>query len=141
MSTISSNKMSDTKLSEITWQSFAAYRLENSQIALIVVPALGGKITSLIGKPSGREWLWSNPYLPTKQARHGDSYTAEFDLGGWDECFPSVSKTAYPVDPWAGKEITDHGEIWSQAWQTETIRQEGSIALRMTAQREYSLSF
>ncbi len=125
--------MSDTKLSQITWQGFAAYRLENSLIALIVVPSLGAKIASLIYKTSRRQWLWSNPYLLAKQPKHGDSYTAEFDLGGWDECFPSVAKTTYPESPWKGSEIADHGEIWSQEWHTETIRQNGTVALKMVA--------
>lgn len=125
--------MTNTKLSKTTWRGFVAYRLENSQIALIVVPTLGAKIASMVYKPSGREWLWSNPYSTVKQAQHGDCYTAEFDLGGWDECFPSVAKTTYPESPWEGAAIGDHGEIWSQAWQTEIIRENGISALKMAA--------
>jgi galactose mutarotase-like enzyme len=87
----------------------------------------------MVYKPSGREWLWSNPYSTVKQAKHGDCYTDKFDLGGWDECFPSVAKTAYPESPWEGAAIGDHGEIWSQAWQTEIISENGTNALKMVA--------
>lgn|GEM_PF-198138 len=125
--------MTDCKLSKTTWRGFIAYRLENSQIALIVVPTLGAKIASMVYKPSGREWLWSNPYSTVKPAQHGDCYTDKFDLGGWDECFPSVAKTTYPESPWEGVEIGDHGEIWSQPWQTEIISDKGTLALNMVA--------
>lgn len=125
--------MTDCKLSKTTWRGFIAYRLENSQIALIVVPTLGAKIASMVYKPSGREWLWSNPYSTVKPAQHGDCYTDKFDLGGWDECFPSVAKTTYPESPWEGVEIGDHGEIWSQPWQTEIISYKGTLALNMVA--------
>jgi galactose mutarotase-like enzyme len=125
--------MTKTRLSKTTWRGFVAYRLESSQIALIVVPTLGAKIASMVYKPSGREWLWSNPYSTVKQAQHGDCYTDKFDLGGWDECFPSVAKTTYPESPWEGAAIGDHGEIWSQAWQTELISENGITALKMVA--------
>ncbi len=125
--------MTSTKLSKTKWRGFIAYRLENSQITLIVVPALGAKIASLVYKPSGREWLWCNPHSTVKQAKHGDCYTAEFDFGCWDECFPSVAKTTYPESPWEGAAIGDHGEIWSQPWQTEIITENGISALKMVA--------
>lgn len=123
----------NAKLVEVSWQGFAAYQLENSQLALVVVPALGGKIASLIWKGSGREWLWSNPYIEAREPKYGDSYTREFDLGGFDECFPSVAKTSYPEHPWLGKEISDHGELWSQEWQSETIILDGTIEVKMVA--------
>lgn len=127
------SEMTNVELNEISWHGFAAYQLENSQMALVLVPSLGGKIASLIWKATGREWLWSNPYITAKEPKYGDSYTTQFDLGGWDECFPSISKTKYPESPWAGKEIADHGELWSQEWHTDAIMLDGTIVVKMRA--------
>jgi galactose mutarotase-like enzyme len=74
-------------------------RLENAALSLEVVPELGGKITSLRDRVTGREWLWTNPYLERRPAEPGESYVERHDTGGIDECFPGV-----------------HGELWSRPW-------------------------
>lgn len=59
----------------------------------------GGRWTSL--SLGGREWLWAGPGL-IKTSREGlNSYV---DVGGLDECFPTV------------RGVPDHGGLWNQPW-------------------------
>ncbi len=87
--------------------------LSNGEVAIAVLPALGGKIASLTGR-NGREYL-SRSDKPYRTRQPGTPFSdSEFD--GIDECFPTVGACAYPAAPWAGLKIPDHGELWSQAW-------------------------
>ncbi len=88
--------------------------LENSYLALTVVPELGCKISSIYDKEHSYEWLWQDAYRPLKIANHGDSYEA-YDISGFDECFPNIGISPYPGDP--AKTLLDHGEIWSIPWE------------------------
>ncbi len=117
-------------LEELSWCGFPAYMLDNGLVRAIVVPRLGGKIASLINLRNGREWLWKNPHIEPRQPDFGDSYAADFDIGGWDECFPSVAATYYPSGPWEGIPIPDHGEIWSLPWKAKASATPDSIEIR-----------
>jgi galactose mutarotase-like enzyme len=66
------------------------------------VPELGAKITRLVARATGRDWLWTNPHRSRRPFREGDSYVRDHDTGGIDECFPAV-----------------HGVAWAQAWRVE----------------------
>ncbi len=126
--------MADVRLSEDSVQGFRALTVGNGLIAFTIVPELGGKLTSLRDLRTGREWLWTNPRLPYRRVEHGASYVREADTGGWDECFPTVAPCAYPLPPWQGIALPDHGELWSQAWQTEVERTGGGgVAVRERA--------
>ncbi|NQU49901.1 MAG: hypothetical protein HQ519_14710 [Planctomycetes bacterium] len=92
-------------------------------MSLRFAPRIGGKIVELISKKESRSWLWENPELPQRQPRPGDSYTKDFDSGGWDEVFPSVAGCD-PIPPSWTKPITDHGELWCRAWQVNLHRQD-----------------
>ena len=62
--------------------------LESPFIRLVVRPDLGGRMTSLVDRRSGQEWLWENPYLAPRPVVYGESYTEQLDGGGWDEILP-----------------------------------------------------
>ena len=81
--------------------------LESSSIRLLISPDLGGRITSLVDRRSGREWLWRNPHLAPRPAVGAESYTEHLDAGGWDEILPSVS----PCRLIDGRHIPDHGDV------------------------------
>lgn len=87
--------------------------LENSYLAITVIPALGCKISSIYDKEHDFEWLWQDPFRPLRPAQHGDSYEA-YDISGFDECFPNIGVSPYPGNP--TKKLFDHGEIWSLLW-------------------------
>ncbi len=90
--------------------------LSDDRLEARVIPALGGKISSLVDRQTGREWLWQNPYLERVRPFPGASFVREHDTGGFDECFPAVSEGAYPVAPWQDLRIPDHGELWAVPW-------------------------
>ncbi len=63
-------------------------------------PEHGARWDSLRG-PSGREWLWSRP----DRLRYGVVPGQPFvDVGGLEECFPTIGG-----EP-------DHGEVWARSW-------------------------
>ena len=94
-----------------TFMGLPALRWSNGQLALVILPDLGGKIVSLTDA-AGHEWLWRNPHLPWRRPGPETSFVREGDLGGWDECFPTVAEGVYPIEPWRGTPLRDHGEIW-----------------------------
>ena len=110
-------------------RGFRAFTLANECLSFTIVPGLGGKLSSIRDPRSGREWLWTNPSLPYRQLPYGASYRELADTGGWDECFPTIAACSYPLSPWRGLELPDHGELWSQAW---SLAIEGDPAVSMT---------
>ncbi|MBA3534566.1 MAG: hypothetical protein H0T73_21825 [Ardenticatenales bacterium] len=94
--------------------SLAALRVTHADTILVVVPERGGKLVSLVHKQESMEWLWLNPYLPWRTPSLGDSYVQRHDLGGWDECFPTVAPTVVNGVRWP-----DHGDLWWRPWQAE----------------------
>ncbi len=122
--------MAAVRVTETTVAGFAALAIENEALGYMIVPALGAKLVSLRDRRVGHEWLWRNPRLPLRRVGRDASYVAA-DTGGWDECFPSVSPCAYPLDPWRGAAIPDHGELWAQeAAVTVEHDATGGVAIR-----------
>ncbi|GGH03456.1 hypothetical protein GCM10007415_44580 [Parapedobacter pyrenivorans] len=81
--------------------------MENDHLRVDVIPALGGKISSVFNKEYKKEFLWHNEKLDLQENRPGDDYDSHF-LGGIDELLPNdlpeeIDGTAYP----------DHGELWT----------------------------
>jgi hypothetical protein len=117
-----------------TIEGFDTVEVNTGPISFTLIPALGGKISSLRDRRSGREWLWRHPRMPYQRVPHGSSYVQMADTGGWDECFPSVSACTYPSPPWAGVPVQDHGELWSQPATLDLLEASDGAALRMSWQ-------
>jgi hypothetical protein len=85
--------------------------IENDFIRMEVYPHIGGKVASLIDKADKFQMMFDYPVeLPTRaqyDIRFDDSWYA-----GWDECFPAVAPGKYPLHPYEGINIPDHGELW-----------------------------
>ncbi len=84
-------------------------------------PQHGARIDS-IADSSGFEWLWSRPDPRRYLVHPGDAFV---DVGGAEECFPTISGTP------------DHGEVWSQPWERreDVVRvttRSGELQRRMT---------
>jgi len=103
---------------QTTYRGLPAITGRSPFCTVTVLPTWGAKIASLLDS-DGREWLWHNPYLPWQLPNAATSYVREADMGGWDECFPAVGPGPYPLAPWQGRPIRDHGEVWAHAWQAE----------------------
>ncbi|MNM53081.1 Aldose 1-epimerase [compost metagenome] len=92
-----------------------AWTGETNLIAVTVVPELGGKVVSLRNRKTGREWLWRSGKLLGNRG-YGTSF-GDGDESGWDEMFPAINAGVYPNEPWQGRPIPDHGEVWSRPWE------------------------
>lgn len=82
--------------------------LTSPWLRLQAAPAVGGRVVSLVHRPSGCQCLWRNAALPLRRVPPGTAYDAEF-YGGIDEQIPCDS--AEVAD---GTEYPDHGELWTQ---------------------------
>jgi galactose mutarotase-like enzyme len=100
------------------WQAVV---LENENLSINVLPELGGKMTKLVNKKTGTQFL--------KEPESADGELTPPSMGfdfkppyafGFDECFPTVAPTHYPfnerVIQWP-----DHGELWTQEWEFELV--------------------
>lgn len=94
--------------------SFGTVELRGGNARVVIIPALGGKISQLCF--GSRQWLWSNPQLPYRAPVPGSSYVLTADSGGFDECFPTVGACTLPslVRGAGGRGLPDHGDLWSQ---------------------------
>lgn len=88
---------------------FDGLELENEHLRLRVLPARGGKVTSILDRSADREWIW-DPGGDRRQAGLGDDYDENWQ-GGFEELFPNDSPTQI-----AGYDLPDHGELWSAEW-------------------------
>ena len=89
--------------------------LENDTLRLLLLPQLGGKVISLIYKPTEREFLFQVPQPDYRLPRWGEPFV-NHDTGGWDECFPTIATCFYPEGVWKGTPLPDHGALWSVPW-------------------------
>jgi galactose mutarotase-like enzyme len=101
--------------------------LENAELRVQLRPGLGAKLSSLLDKRTGREWL-----LPSQAPdggygapAYGDDFS-RFDTSGFDECFPNVSEGPCPNGEFRWP---DHGEVWSRPWEARV--EEGRITTRI----------
>ena len=75
-------------------------------------------MASLVYKPTAREAMWRNPDRPFRQPDYGDAFE-DYDISGFDECFPNIAEGIYPEYPWKGTGLVDHGELWCTPWDWE----------------------
>ena len=90
---------------------FGVYGLRSPSTEIRVAPELGAKILSLKNLETGREWVWRPPG-PFRLFRNqpGDPFERS-TLVGADECLPTVAPCK-----WKGRNLPDHGEVWSIPW-------------------------
>ena len=101
------------KLEHTHVDTWLAVVMENDAMRVVVVPEIGGKITSLVSRRTGREWLWKNPHLPLIKPPPDATDFGAFDAGGWDEVIPTVNRCRVPNSAWGERTLTDHGELWT----------------------------
>ena len=86
------------------------YILENSTIEVKVIPELGGRVDSVVYKPTEKNWVWKNKQLANeKVSKHAD-YDSNWQ-GGWEELFPNDA-----IEKFSWGQGLDHGELWSSSW-------------------------
>jgi hypothetical protein len=107
------------------------FHLSNAQLSADVVPECGGKIVGLYSPCEGKNWLWKNPHIPLTLPVGNGRYVEEYDSGGIEEIFPVVTPSPYPFDPYKGRRLPDHGDVWDRGWEIKEtgIDSSGSATL------------
>ena len=82
----------------------------SEQIKILVEPEFGGRITNL-SRILGQEWL-APAHAPLVARAVGEVYIRP-EMGGWDEMCPTTDQCI----GFDGKELPDHGEVWSRSWE------------------------
>ena len=99
--------------------------LENDRMRVLVEPAYGARVTSLLDKRSGREWIAQGQPSPNTGE---DAEYAGAEAVGWDECFPTVTPWDASRTAWARK-LRDHGDLWGRPF---VVEQQTPTALRLS---------
>ena len=109
------------------WRGADAIVTSNADLLLVAIPGRGGKLASLIRQQSGYEYLLQ-PAAAHKYRElvYADDF-ANGDLSGFDECIPTVAKCRYPSEPAFGKQVPDHGDVWSLPSKLEVVGEKVSF--------------
>lgn len=111
--------------------------LTTETVHLAIDPARGGKITSLLDRRSGREWLLAPGEPKGAPAGYGASFV-DHELSGWDEMLPTIVPCEVEGDD-GRVELPDHGEVWSVPW---TLTRHGPTSVTMQVRpRRWSVLF
>lgn len=108
-----------TTIQAATFNGIAGWQISNAALSVTVLPSWGGKIAAVYDRRRQRQWLHENIYLPYQQPDYGADYVRRHDVGGYDDCFPSVAPCRYPAAPWQHVAVPDHGDVWSLPWVAE----------------------
>ncbi len=85
--------------------------LENDRLKVVCDPENGARIHSFVDKHYQEEWVWRLDEKPPQPPHYGASFDANW-RGGWQDIFPNDIKQT-----WHGRELVDHGDLWSQSWE------------------------
>lgn len=99
--------------------------IENENIRVGVDPAYGARVTNLVNKATGRDWMTQGGQSTNTGE---DTVYAGDEAVGWDECFPTVSPWDATSTAW-GRRLRDHGDVWGRPWQVE---EQSGIALSLS---------
>ena len=108
-------------------ETTAVYALSNDQISISCIPTLGGKINSIkVLNDAGDYELLSRSETPYSLRQYGTKYS-NTEVDGIDECFPALNVSRYPVAPWRGRVIPDHGEVCQLTWEVQQADKEALV--------------
>lgn len=100
-----------------TFKSLDSIVLENSSLRCEWIPSYGSKMVSLQKRSvvGSREFLYQAKTPSLIKPEYGASF-AQFDMSGFDECFPTIDECEFPIGQKRGLKVPDHGELWASAW-------------------------
>jgi len=87
--------------------------LESRLLTLVAEPGHGGKLCSLVSRRTGCE-LFYRDRRTVFDASRGYSH---HDIGGFDECFPTVAACRGRTDDGDDYDHPDHGLLWQRPWE------------------------
>ncbi len=117
-----------TTIDEGEFEGQRAVVLASERARVVVLPRIGGKIASVLDRTTGHDVLWRHPDRGYREAAYEGPWTAS-DMGGWEDCLPTVAAGPYPTWPWQATELPEHGEVWALPWVAEMV--DGGVMLRV----------
>ncbi|HQG62981.1 MAG TPA: hypothetical protein PK719_04950 [Bacteroidales bacterium] len=112
--------------------------LENKYIRAEFIPNPGGKLSSLINKKTGFEYLVQRGNTIYCDQPFDGVYV-KGECSGYDDMFPTIDTCFYENEPWKGVKMADHGEVWSLPWEYKI--EKNSLCLSVSGVRfPYSLT-
>jgi len=100
---------------ESSFRGLKAILMESDALKLTILPERGANIISMYDKKTNREWVWQNPSFNYRKPKYDDSFL-DYDMSGYDDCFPTIGKEKCFAYPWKDIVMPDHGEVWSLPW-------------------------
>lgn len=92
--------------------------MESSSLSLKILPEIGFKISSIVDRASGKEFLFQPTRGKYDKPQYGQAFE-KYDTSGLDEMLPTVDKCLYPVGDFKDSILPDHGDVWSLSWESE----------------------
>lgn len=101
--------------------------VENARLRAVILPELGGRVWTLEDRVRDRQWIWHREGVPLVAQAPGASYDDVW-AGGWEELFPNDAAGTFE-----GRDLPDHGEWWTMAFQAESQTNEAAATVRLSA--------
>jgi galactose mutarotase-like enzyme len=111
-------------------ESLSELVLQTDSIRLTLLPEVGCKITKLEFLRYDFQWLWQDEHRPVRKPEFCGDYAA-YDISGFDECFPNIAVSKYPLDDQI--KLCDHGEVWAKPWRVEMFENSIAASVDLTA--------
>lgn len=92
-------------------------QLKNERISIILEPDFGARVTALVDRQTGRNWLVPGALNGSQE---DNAVFGGQESCGWDECFPTVAPCASAT--WK-RNLRDHGDMWARPWATKMINE------------------
>jgi galactose mutarotase-like enzyme len=107
------------------YKNLEAIIIENESLKAVWVPQYGAKLASLQFKTSQgfKEVFVQSKHETLLIPSYGASF-ADFDVSGFDECFPTIDECLVTLDG-VERVMPDHGEVWAMPWQVSDISGKG----------------
>ena len=89
--------------------------LQNDNLQVAITPGIGARVTRLIDRATGRDWMAPDLRTAGGQSQNTgeDAVYGQAEAVGWDECFPTVSRCDASETVW-GRNLRDHGDLWGR---------------------------
>ena len=119
------------------WGDWPSIVLSTGSVELEVVSDVGARVVSVRDKRRDREWLVQGS-KPRELERMDWAEEEAVFLGresfGWDECLPTTSVCADPLDA-GGRDLRDHGDQWGRGAYLRLDHEHGSVEHSWAAAR------
>jgi galactose mutarotase-like enzyme len=91
--------------------------LESPRLLVRIDAANGGKVRSLQSRRTGKEFF----YQDSRRTFDGAAGYSYHDIGGMDECFPSIGACRGRTASGVEYDYPDHGFLWQGEWEVEPV--------------------